>query len=314
MDFAKLLESMKKSSIRINYDFDFNGECSIGDSKIGGKPDLPLDFKWYYFHGKSYDEIIANRPLSFIAQINCEEVREYDKDSLLPPKGFLYFFYELATTTWGFDPKDKGSARVYYYPGSVSELQRTDFPLDLSDEFKFPEMPIKFTSKGELPAFEEFIEWHEGVDYDKWNDYDDVKVKMGFDSEFDTEEEQMGKINKFLGYANLIQGGMLLECEQVANGIYSGEPIDIPEEKIPCYDSLEGTTKYKHLYEDGFYFSLKMTKLGHAIIEGAFQEYPHLPNKLVFQFETDQTCIQNTIRDLRQIEKLFGDNKGIYLK
>jgi len=104
VDFSELLKLMPKSSIRISYDENFNGECPLGSSKIGGKPDLPHGFRWYYFQGKSYEETIAglppdihkyyNRddiryntalPLSFLAQINLEEVNEYDKDRLLPP-------------------------------------------------------------------------------------------------------------------------------------------------------------------------------------------------------------------------------------
>ena len=80
---------------------------------------------------------------------------------------------------------------------------------------------------------------------------------------------------------------------------------------VPCYNSLEGTAEYRHMYEKSFYFTLKMTRTGHAMIEGVFREYPHLPNNLVFQFETDQTYIQDTIRELKQVEKLFGDNKGL---
>jgi hypothetical protein len=80
---------------------------------------------------------------------------------------------------------------------------------------------------------------------------------------------------------------------------------------LPCCNSLKGTAKYRHLYEDSFYFVLKMKKFGHAMIEGEFREYPHLPNKLVFEFESDQTCIQNTILELKLVEKLFGDGKGL---
>ena len=40
---------------------------------------------------------------------------------------------------------------------------------------------------------------------------------MGFEDEYDSGEDV--KINKLLGYANLIQAGMLLECEAVTGGI-----------------------------------------------------------------------------------------------
>ena len=259
MDFTSLLKPMQKSSIRISYDENFNGKCPIGISKIGGMPDLPLDFQWYYYRGKSYEETIAslppelhkciNRedaqynvafPLSFLAQINCEEASKYDKDSLLPSKGMLYFFYELATMTWGFDPKDKGSAKVYYFPGEISELNRTDFPSDLLDEYKLPEMPITFSTTNELPCFEEFMQWHDGFEYKQWNEYDEAKNKI-------VQESEEENINKLLGYADLIQGGMLLNCEETTNGVYTGGISEIPEEKLRQYK--ENCTKWQLLFQ-----------------------------------------------------------------
>jgi len=77
-----------------------------------------------------------------------------------------------------------------------------------------------------------------------------------------------------------------------------------------CYSSLQGIAEYKRLYEDDFAFTLRMGKTGHAMIERTFQEYPHLSNKLTFQMETDQTCILSAISELKQVERLFGNNKG----
>ena len=60
------------------------------------------------------------------------------------------------------------------------------------------------------------------------------------------------------------------------------------------------------MIEKDFEFNLVMTELGHATITGEYTEYPHLPNKLTFQIEIDQTCIRNAIHDLRQVEGVFG--------
>ena len=215
MNFSNLLQPMQKSSIRIEYDNDSKTPSPIGTSKIGGNPDLPSGFEWFYFQGESYDGISENRPLSFLAQINCEEASKYDKDSILPTKGMLYFFYEIATMTWGFDPMDKGSARVYYYSGEISELNQTECPSDLLEEYKIPEMPIAFSTENELPGFEEFIEMHEGFDYKQWDEYDKEKNKL-------IPESDEEPVSKLLGYANLIQSGMLLQCELTSSGINTG--------------------------------------------------------------------------------------------
>jgi len=249
MDIKKLLEQMEKNSIRVNYDKQSDAEIPVGCSKIGGKPDLPANFEWFYYEGESYDDITQNRPLTFLAQINCEEVKKYDKDSLLPSKGILYFFYELATMTWGFDPKDKGSARVYYYTGEISKLKRTDFPADLSKEYIFPETPVTFSPEKELPDFEEFLEFHKDFEYNQWDKYNDEKNKI--------VDEYDGKtINKLLGYANLVQGGMLLNCEKTTHGIYTGDSVEIPDDKLREYE--ENCVKWQLLFQldsfetDGF--------------------------------------------------------------
>ncbi|WP_419823430.1 YwqG family protein [Anoxybacterium hadale] len=240
MNFESLLEPMQKSSIRIAYELNTDKGCPVGSSKIGGKPDLPADFEWFYYKGESYDGIIERRPLSFLAHINCEEANKFDKDNLLPSKGMIYFFYELASTTWGFDPNDKGSSRVYYYPGNISELKSTDFPSDLIEEYKLPEMSIVFSSKNELPDFEEFIEWHNEFGYDKWDAYDEARNKI-------IPESDEVSINKLLGYANLIQGGMLLSCEETSNGVYTGTTTEIPVDKLQQYK--ENCTKWQLLFQ-----------------------------------------------------------------
>lgn len=226
MDLSQL-QQMKRTSIRINYDSN-TGECPIGRSKIGGNPDLPKDFNWFYYKGMAYDGIEKNRPLSFMAQINCEEAKQYDIDNLLPDRGMLYFFYELDTMAWGFEPTHKGSARVYYYSGNTADLVRTDFPTDLDDDYKLPELGIKFSSQEELPDFEEFMEWHGGLNYNEWDKYEVAKNEI-------LPQYEEGEINKILGYANLIQGSMLLGCELSTNGISTGMGINVPEDELEQY-------------------------------------------------------------------------------
>ncbi len=221
MDLMKKFEEIAKTSVKVDFETVNNQELPIGASKFGGKPDLPKGFEWYYFTGENYDGITEKRPLSFLAQINCEEIRKYDKDNLLPEKGIIYFFYELSTMTWGFDPKDKGSARVYYFSGNLSELTRTNFPIEMETEFKLPEMKIVFSEKYDLPGYEEFSELY---NYNDWDVYDEERVLSGYELE--------DSISKLLGYADIIQNSMLLECEKVTNGIYCGGGTDVEPEKL----------------------------------------------------------------------------------
>lgn len=79
-----------------------------------------------------------------------------------------------------------------------------------------------------------------------------------------------------------------------------------------CYDSFNGTAYYRHIYENDLNFSLTMTNFGHAIIKGLFREVPHLENELIFEIETDQTCILEAITCLKKVRDIFGDSKGIH--
>jgi len=77
-----------------------------------------------------------------------------------------------------------------------------------------------------------------------------------------------------------------------------------------CYQSLAGMAELRHSLERDFSITLKMTQFGHAVIEGEYQEFPHLSNKLIFEIETDQTCMCTVIEELQNIETLFGNDLG----
>jgi len=73
----KILSKIIKNAINFKLK-ESNKQLSLGSSKIGGKPHLPKDFIWPYFVGTNFNDETKNRPLSFIAQINLEEVQKYE--------------------------------------------------------------------------------------------------------------------------------------------------------------------------------------------------------------------------------------------
>lgn len=216
-----MLENSKRNAVLINYSDEENKEkLPKGTSKVGGKPDLPKDFQWFYYEGEDYKKRVVNRPLSFLMQINCEEVHKYDKESLLPEKGMLYFFYELFTMTWGFSPQDKGSAKVFYYDGNTEELVSTDFPKDMDKDCIIPESKINFESMNDYP-----IDYYDCYDVDDSDEEMDRKEK-----ELEKELDKLGykaDTTKLLGHPELIQGEYWEECEGVAgkNIYYGSAPI-----------------------------------------------------------------------------------------
>lgn len=223
-----MLETSKRNAILINYSEDENKEkLPKGTSKIGGKPDLPKDFQWFYYKGEDYKKIVENRPLSFLMQINCEEVHKYDKESLLPEKGMLYFFYELFTMTWGFSPQDRGSAKVFYYDGEIEDLVPADFPEDMEKDCIIPESKINFESMNDYPI--DFLDYYDPDDSDKEMDRKE--------KEFEKELEELGykaDTTKLLGHPELIQGEYWEECEGAAgkNIYYGSAPIKYGSDEV----------------------------------------------------------------------------------
>ncbi len=221
------LESLVKPLLRnaISVTLGKSGSPLAPDSsKLGGKPCLPKDFEWPHFEGSTYDGETANRPLSFLCQINLADVATLDTENLLPQTGLLCFFYEMESMCWGFDPADEGCARVYYFE-NLQDLTPTDFPETLSEEYVVKEYPLRFKAGKSAPSWEELdchLDVPDGVD---WDAYDEMLEDMGM--VLDAEH------SKLLGYADLIQGEMLTECERCRRGLYCGDHasyVNTPQE------------------------------------------------------------------------------------
>ena len=60
-------------------------------SKWWGDPDMPENMQYPTMEvteeGEKFDY-----PLTFVCQINCEDIAPYDKENKLPHEGMLYFF------------------------------------------------------------------------------------------------------------------------------------------------------------------------------------------------------------------------------
>ncbi|WP_338841181.1 YwqG family protein [Flavobacterium ginsenosidimutans] len=236
---GKYFEKLKpffRSAIRF-YDREIDESAMvIGQTKIGGRPDLPKGINWFtetntiergtkfLFFDNRKKEIITI-PLSFIAQINFSEVSVYDKEGLLPNTGILYFFYCAEQDAWGFDFKDKNKFKTFYWNGNFEELKRCDFPIDLPKYSRFKPTAVEIKHEVNLPCYEDEI-------YEELED--------GEDEKFWEKVYYSGSINKLLGYSDNIQGEMELECELVTNGLYCGDPSGYND---PRAESLEKNAK-----------------------------------------------------------------------
>src|SRR5271157_3787901 len=94
-------------------------ELSPGSSKFGGSPELPIEVPWPTWNGWSLD---------FLLQLDCSEIPTHLTNDLLPKTGWLYFFYDIESHTWGYDPSDRGSWRVLFFDGDRKALVRRRHP------------------------------------------------------------------------------------------------------------------------------------------------------------------------------------------
>ena len=207
MNMKEKLESLGRNSIQLK--IARKETYKLGATRFGGKPDVPPDFVWPTYEGESYDNVVKDRPLTFLAQFNCAELAQFDKEHLLPDHGLLSFFYETDTQCWGYDPKDKGCARVYWFE-DMSALSAADFPADMGEDFKFLMVKIQIAQKTSYPSWTDFSEvFPDEKDYDAfdlvWNELTD-----------ETPENR----SQLLGWPDVIQNSMFDECDLASQGYY----------------------------------------------------------------------------------------------
>lgn len=205
-----------KPLIRSKIDFELvesnDNKIKIGQSKIGGKPDLLATSAWPITND--------NKSLSFIGQLNCAELKSFDVDNLLPNEGLLSFFYCSEQEAWGFDPKDADRFNVIY-TDSIDNLERIDYPKDLEEFSIFQPNELKFASSLSLPGWE----------------HDSIEGVLSDDQIDNYIDINCGADNQIFGYANCIQGPMELECQLVTNGLYCGDSSGYEDPKIKEVES-----------------------------------------------------------------------------
>lgn len=149
--------------------------------------------------------------MGFIAQIDLGAIPRVD-DSL-PEAGWLYFFYDTVRQTWGFDPADRGSCRIFYANCDRSTLRRMAPPNDANPDFASRSCAVaaipELTLPEELPGVE-----YETPTYEAYQKLL-AELSNGKDTVSDT-------IHRLLGHPQPIQGEMELDCQHASNGINSG--------------------------------------------------------------------------------------------
>lgn len=178
------------------------GTPAVGQSRLGGQPDLPEDLAWPEHDGL---------PMMFLAQLDLTELARAAPGSGLPDAGHLFFFYSLSQP-WGFDPKDSGGCRVLHGPSGVS-LTPTTAPATLPPEGRFESCALSFVAYEDLPELDE--DEAEPLSEDEAERYVELRSYLSCGGD--------GPAHKVLGFADPVQGPMELECQLVTSGIYCGD-------------------------------------------------------------------------------------------
>ena len=189
-----------------------SAQLPVGASKVGGGPDLPLDFEWPGNKG---------RPLNFLLQINLAVASGFDPSGRLPSNGLLSFFYDLDEQPWGYDPNDQDGFRVVFSPSDV-ELGRR--PAAQSD-YDVNECEVVLRSGVSLPNVG-------SIDFDRF----DAEAKLSDEEsnnffEFADDVASLGSSyahkygghHHLLGHSENVQGDMQTEAQLVTNGLYCGD-------------------------------------------------------------------------------------------
>jgi uncharacterized protein YwqG len=175
----------------------------LGQSRIGGQPDLPPQFQWPRFDGLG---------LSFIAQLDLAEIAAQPSVLPLPKEGHLAFFYDSDQRTWGFDQEDRGSALIVYFSGPASSFVRTEIPDDVSEAGRFNCCSLQYTLDENLP--------------DPWSAYYDPELsedERELVSDYDeAARDAFGPRHRLGGHADCVQNPMELDCQLVTNDLYCG--------------------------------------------------------------------------------------------
>jgi len=180
-------------------------------SHFGGTPNLPQGTAWPERNGKR---------LGFLARLSLSELHGAHSIDWLPNTGALLFFYDMEEQTWGFDPKDRGSAVVLL----CSDLPKAISPQSESEEnaSTIPRRNIAFRRIDVIPSWER--DPVRALQLSRKED--DLFFELA-DNVFKTKPK-----HQVAGFPSPVQGDyMELECQLVTNGLYCGSPSGYKDER-----------------------------------------------------------------------------------
>ena len=174
--------------------------CAQAVSRLGGRPNLPKDVRW---------PLWEEQPLSFVAQLDLGALPSL-RGLPLPRSGSLFFFYDADNSPWGFDPKDRGCARVIYSRNPLAGNPLRAPHRDLDEEVRFRSAALAATPEVALPNANCSVFRELGATEKELRAY------------LELTDPLRGPIHRIGGHPDEIQGDVLLEAQLASNGVYCG--------------------------------------------------------------------------------------------
>ena len=214
-------EKHLKSEIRIKPKHVDENLINIGQSKLGGRPDLPSNIEW--------PKQKNGKHLVFLAQINFEELDQRELD--LPDKGMLYFFCEEAQEFYG-DSKDNQEDFRTIFIEEAADLERIETPntFTILRNGRYKACALEFSNSYSLPNWEHSLV-DEMITFQEHQAYVDISSSGQY-------------ISKLFGHSINVQGPMEYQCEMVDRGLSWSDVTEAEEGSIET-----ASEKWKLLFQ-----------------------------------------------------------------
>jgi uncharacterized protein YwqG len=249
------LSQVTLPAIRIEANLLADDDLPLGASKLGGRPDLLPTVEWPSFNGNS---------LTFLAQFNLAEMRQYDVEAVLPPTGLLSFFYDFVSGPYGIDPHDCGGWRAVYFD-DLTSLSRRPWPSSRSSVYHLPTSEPWFSTMTTMTDEPDWIVGSTTMDDERRKLSQLVESvvlsEAGISPSHDDVFETLGTRHQLLGYPRIgLRVRMPVDCELAANrgssNILSVAAVRTGEQ-LPEIDEQQAYRQWRLLFQLGNISSLR---------------------------------------------------------
>lgn len=170
-----------KAQVAVDLELGEKGQGTVGESRIGGVPDVPPNFEW-----PANEE---DKKFAFLLQINLADVPDFEENPLLR-RGLLSFFIGLD------EPATDIEHRIFLFDDTQLQFAIVPDEDEFVDEayLNLPPHRLKFSLRADVPhwATDEWDDLTEGMDDDAKDAYDELSAGSSH------------VVGQFLGYVSSI--------------------------------------------------------------------------------------------------------------